>query len=67
MYSIQNEGKSVVAGRFTRTLNNVIYKHMTEVSKNVYSDKLIVDKYNNKYHRATKINPVDVTSGTHIN
>ena len=67
MYLIQNEGKSVVAGRFTRTLNNVIYKHMTEVSKNVYSDKLIVDKYNNKYHRATKINPVDVTSGTHIN
>ena len=67
MYSIQNEGKSVVAGRFTRTLNNVIYKHMTEVSKNVYSDKLIVDKYNNKYHGATKINPVDVTSGTHIN
>ena len=67
MYSIQNEGKSVVAGRFIRTLNNMIYKHMTEVSKNVYSDKLIVDKYNKKYHRAIKINPADVTSGTYIN
>ena len=67
MYSIQNEGKSVVAGRFFRTLNNMIYKHMTEVSKNVYSDKLIVDKYNKKYHRAIKINPADVTSGTYIN
>ena len=40
MYSTYNEGKSVVAERFIRTLKNKIYKHMTAVSKNVYIDKL---------------------------
>ena len=49
MYSTHNEGKSVVAERFIRTLKNKIYKHMTAISKNVYFDVLndIVDKYNN--------------------
>ena len=36
MYSPHNEGKSVVAQRFIRTLNNKIYKHMTSNSENVY-------------------------------
>ena len=51
MYSTHNEGKSVVAKRFIRTLKNKIYKHMTAVSKNVYTDKLddIVNEYNNMY------------------
>ena len=40
MYSINNEGKSVVAERFIRTLKNKIYKYMTSISKNVYIDKL---------------------------
>ena len=48
MYSIHNEGKSVVAERFIRTLKTKIYKYMTSVSKNVYIDKLddIVNEYN---------------------
>ena len=29
MYSTYNEGKSVVAERFIRTLKNKLYKHMT--------------------------------------
>ena len=33
MYSTYNEGKSVVAERFIRTLKKKIYKHMTAVSK----------------------------------
>ena len=33
MYSILNEGKSVVAGRFIRTLKNKIHKHMTCLKK----------------------------------
>ena len=51
MYSIHNEGKSVVAERFIRTLKNKIYKYMTAISKNVYIDKLddIVNEYNNTY------------------
>ena len=40
MYSAQNEGKSVVAERFIRTLETKIYKYMTSISKNVYIDKL---------------------------
>ena len=40
MYSIHNEGKSVVAERFIRTLKTKIYKYMTSVSKDVYIDKL---------------------------
>ena len=49
MYSTYNEGKSVVAERFIRTLKNKIFKHMTAISKNVYFDVLddIVIKYNN--------------------
>ena len=52
MYSIHNEGKSVVSGRFIGTLKTKIYKCMTSVSKNVYIDKLddIVNEYNNTYH-----------------
>ena len=33
MYSTHNEGKSVVAERFIRTVKTKIYKHMTAVSK----------------------------------
>ena len=47
MYSTYNEGKSVVAERFIRTIKNKLYKHMTSISKNVYIDKLddIVNGY----------------------
>ena len=40
MYSAHNEGKSVVAERFIRTLKNKIYKYTTSFSKNVYINKL---------------------------
>ena len=55
MYSTYNEGKSVLAERFIRTLKNKIYRHMAAVSKIVYADVLddIIDKYNNTYHRTT--------------
>ena len=57
MYSTHNEGKSVVARRFSRTIKNKIYEYMTSISKNVYIDKLddIVDEYNNTYHRTIKM------------
>ena len=53
MYLIHNEGKSIVAERFIRTLKTKIYKYMTSVTKNVYIDKLddIAGEYNNAYHR----------------
>ena len=40
MYSIHNEGKSVAAERFIRTLKTKIYKYMISISKNAYIDKL---------------------------
>ena len=41
---------------------------MTSVSKNVYIDELgdIVNKYNNTYHRTTKLKPVDVKDNAYI-
>ena len=64
MYSTFNEGRSVVAERFIRTLKNKIYKHMTAISKNVYFNVLedIVNKYNNTVHRTIKTKPIDITS-----
>ena len=69
MYSTNNEGKSVVAERFIRTLKSKIYKHLTSISKNVYIDKLddIVDKYNNTYHTTIKMKPINVKDNTYIN
>ena len=69
MYSIHNEGKSVVAERFIRTLKSKIYKYVTSISKNVYIDKLddIVDEYNNKYHATIKMKPIDIKDNTYIN
>ena len=69
MYSTNNEGKSVVAERFIRTLKIKIYKYMTSVSKNVYIDKLnvIVNKYNNTYDTTIKMKPIDVKDNTYIN
>ena len=60
--------KSVIAERFIRILKNKTYKYMTSISKNVYIDKLhtIANKYNNTYHSAIKMKPVDVKSNTYI-
>ena len=68
IYSTHNEGKSVSAERFIKTLKSKIYKYLTSVSKNVYIDKLdgTVNKYNNTYHSTIKVKPVDVKSNTYI-
>ena len=69
MYSTHNEGKSVVAERFIRTLKNKIYKCMTSISKNACIHQLndIVNEYNNTYHRAIKMKPIDVKDNTYVN
>ena len=69
IYSTHNEGKSVVAEIFIRTLKSKIYKYMTSISKNVYIDKLdaMVDEYKNTYHRTIKMKPIDVRDNTYIN
>ena len=62
MYSTYNEGKTVVAKRFIRTLKNKLYKHMTATGKNVYYDVLddVVNEYNSTKHSAIKMKPKDV-------
>ena len=68
IYSIHNEGKFFVAERFIRTLKTKIYKYITSITKNVYIDKLddIVGEYNNTYHRAIKMKPIDVKDNVYI-
>ena len=62
MYSTHNEGKSVVAERFIKTLKGKIYKYMTSISKNVYMNR--VDEYNNTYHNTIKMKPIVVKDNT---
>ena len=72
IYLIYNEGKSVVAAGFIRTLKNKISKCITEISKNVYyvynDDKLdnIVNKYNNTNQRTIKEKIIVVKLSTSI-
>ena len=69
MYSTYNEGKSVVAERFIRTLEKKIFKYMTAASKNVYFDVLdsVVNKYNNTVYRSIEMKPIDVTPDSYAN
>ena len=64
MYSTYNEGKSVVAERFIRTLKNKLYKHMTAIGQNVYWNVFddVVAKYNNTINKSIGMKPKDVKS-----
>ena len=68
MYSTYNEGNSVAAERFMRTLKNKLYKHMTATGKNVYYDVLddAVNKYNNIKHSTIKMKPIDVKNNKRV-
>ena len=68
MYSTYNEGKSVVAERFIRTLKNKLYKHMTAIGKNVYYDVLddVVNEYHNAKHSTIKMKPIDVIDNKRV-
>ena len=69
MHSTHNEGKSVVAERFIRTLKSKLYKYMTSISKNMCINKLddIVSEYNNTYHTTIEMKPIYVKDNTCIN
>ena len=64
MYSTYNEGKSVVAGRFIRTLKNKLCKHMTATGKNVYYD--VLDDIVNEYNNIIKMKPKDNNKRVYI-
>ena len=68
MSSTYNEGKSVVAERFIRTLKDKLYKHMAATGKNVYYDALDdrVNEYNNTKHSTIKMKPIDVKNNKSV-
>ena len=59
-YTTYNEGKSVVAEKFIKTLKNKIYKHMTAVLKDFDVLDVIVDEYDNTFHKTIKIKPINI-------
>ena len=69
IYSMSNEGKSVVNEKFINTFEKKIYKYLTSISKNTYIDELddIMNKYYITYHKTIKMKPVDIKSNTYIN
>ena len=68
MYSTFNEGKSVVAERFIRTLKNKLYEHMTTTGKNVYYNILddVLNGYNNTKHNPIKMEPIGVKNNKRV-
>ena len=68
MHSTYNEGKSVVAEIFIKTLKSKIYKHMTTIANNVYFNVLddILKKYNSTFNSSIKIKPKDVTDSSFV-
>ena len=63
-----NEGTFIISEGFITNLKNKIYKHTTQISKNVSVHELdhIVHKYNNTYYRTIKMKPVDVKQSKYI-
>ena len=59
--SICNEGKSVAAERFIRTLRIKFINTWLQYQKNVYIDKLD----DNSYHKTSKMKPFDVNLSMH--
>ena len=62
MYSTHNEGKSVIAERFLKTLNVKIKKKMTANYSKSYLPYLnkLVDQYINTYHHSVNKKPINV-------
>ena len=55
MYSTHNEGKSVIAEMFIKTLKSEIYKKVTANDSKSYLPYLnkLIDQYSNTYHHST--------------
>ena len=61
MYSTHNEGNSVIAERFIKTLKDKIYKKMTANDNRSYFSFLdkLVDQCNNIYHHSINKKPIN--------
>ena len=61
MYSTHNEGKSVTAESFIKTLKSEIQKQVTTNDSKSYLSYLnkLVDQFNNTYHHSFNKNPIN--------
>ena len=61
MYSTHNEGTSVIAERFIKTLKAKIYKEMTANDSKSYLRYLnkLIDQYDNTYHDSINKKPIN--------
>ena len=61
IYSTHNEGKSVVAEKFIKTLKGKVYKTVAANDSRSYLSYLneLVDQHNNTYHRPIGEKPAD--------
>ena len=61
IFYIHDEGKSVIAERFIKTLKTKIYKKVTANENKYYLPYLIklVDQYNNTYHHSINKKPIN--------
>ena len=61
LYSTENEEKSSIVERWNRTMKNIMWKCFKTNNTQKYIDVLpiMVEKYNNTYHRSIKLTPSD--------
>ena len=63
LYSTENEEKSSIAERWTRTMKEKIWKYFTDNNTYTYIDVLpdLVEDYNNTVHSSIKMTPVEAS------
>ena len=63
MYSIYNDGKTVVVERFNLTMKERMWRYFSANNTHRYYDILdtLISSYNAKYHRSIKMSPKDAS------
>ena len=63
LYSTENEEKSSVVERWSRTMKHKMWKMFTANNNTVYYDKLdkLIKEYNNTKHSSIKMTPIEAS------
>ena len=63
LYHTENEEKSSIVERWSKTIKNKMWKMFTTNNNTVYWDKIdkLVDDYNNTKHSSVKMKPIEVS------
>lgn len=64
-YSVCSIKKACIVERFIRTIKSMMYKHFSLHGSYKWLKVLpmLIDKYNNRYHRTIKTQPIKVNAG----